>query len=68
MDEWTDPAVGVTVMRVMRPAKARPLMTFYAAQDGIQPEAFEHEWQAAQRAQEMAGNGKPATYWEESET
>lgn len=40
-------------------------MTYYAAQDGIEPEAFDYEWQAERRAQEMAMNGKPATYWED---
>lgn len=41
-------------------------MTFYAAQDGTEPEAFDHEWQAEARAVEMSGNGKPAAYWEEA--
>lgn len=41
-------------------------MTFIAAQDGQPHERYEHEWQAAQRATEMASaNGKPAVYWEE---
>jgi hypothetical protein len=41
-------------------------MTFYVAQEGSDPEPYEHEWQAERRAKEMAAStGRPATFWEE---